>query len=185
VHGEEHGELAARRLERRDEPVQGRDVIDIRRPVQAHDGVGLQREPERLPRVARLDRRPQHLVGIDHDVADEIDLFDPDDGYYEYSAVTSNLEHTLVNLWHFMAGRGAHEKTNAQLKSGLAFRTVPTLAYAANSARLATVRTLHFTLFHRAALLLRPAARSILRLAKNPATEDLFMHIALELPCAA
>ena len=33
-----------------------------------------------------------------------------------------------------MAGRGAHEKTIAQLKSGLAFQTVPTLAYAANSA---------------------------------------------------
>ncbi len=39
-----------------------------------------------------------------------------------------------MNLWHFMAGRGAHEKTIAQLKSGLAFHTVPTLAYAANSA---------------------------------------------------
>ena len=58
----------------------------------------------------------------------------PDDGCYEYSAITSNLDYTLANLWHFMAGRGAHEKTIAQLKSGLAFHTVPTLAYAANSA---------------------------------------------------
>jgi len=47
------------------------------------------------------------------------------------------------------------------------------------------VQTLRFTLFHRAALLLRPAGRSILRLAKNPATEDLFMRINRELPCAA
>ena len=31
-------------------------------------------------------------------------------------------------------GRGNHEKTIAQLKSGLAFHTVPTLTYAANSA---------------------------------------------------
>ena len=149
----------------------------------------------------------------------QLDLFDPDDGYYEYSAVTSNLDYTLVNLWHFMAGRGAHEKTIAQLKSGLAFHTVPTLAYAANSAwqqlvalthnlltnfqidtgaeqrrrsrkhtalpRLSTVQTLRFTLFHRAALLLRPAGKSILRLAKNPATENLFRRIERELPCAA
>jgi hypothetical protein len=47
------------------------------------------------------------------------------------------------------------------------------------------VQTLRFTLFHRAALLLRPAGRSILRLAKNPATEDLFMRINRELSCAA
>ena len=64
----------------------------------------------------------------------QLDLFDPDDGYYEYSAVTSNLDFTLRNLWHFIAGRGGHEKTIAQLKGGLAFHTVPTMAYAANSA---------------------------------------------------
>jgi hypothetical protein len=64
----------------------------------------------------------------------QLDLFDPDDGYYEYSAVTSNLDYSLRNLWHFMAGRGGHEKTIAQLKGGLAFHTVPTMAYAANSA---------------------------------------------------
>jgi len=64
----------------------------------------------------------------------QLDLFDPDDGYYEYSAVTSNLDFTLRSLWHFMAGRGGHEKTIAQLKGGLAFHTVPTMAYAANSA---------------------------------------------------
>jgi hypothetical protein len=149
----------------------------------------------------------------------QLNLFDPDDGSYEYSAITSNLQYTLANLWYFMAGRGAHEKTIAQLKSGLAFHTVPTLAYAANSAwqqlvalthnlltnfqidtgaeqrrrsrkhtalpRLATVQTLRFTLFHRAALLVRPAGKSILRLAKNPATEDLFTRIDRELSCPA
>lgn len=149
----------------------------------------------------------------------QLDLFDPDDGYYEYSAITSNLDYTLANLWHFMAGRGAHEKTIAQLKTGLAFHTVPTLAYAANSAwqqlvvlthnlltnfqidtgaeqrrrtrkhtalpRLSTVQTLRFTLFHRAALLLRPGGRSILRLAKNAATEQLFTRIERELGCTA
>ncbi|MGH9256424.1 MAG: IS1380 family transposase [Vicinamibacterales bacterium] len=64
----------------------------------------------------------------------QLDLFDPDDGSYEYSAVTSNLGFTLANLWRFVCGRGNHEKTIAQLKSGLAFHTVPTMAYAANSA---------------------------------------------------
>lgn len=64
----------------------------------------------------------------------QLDLFDPNDGHYEYSAVTSNLGFTVRNLWYFMAGRGNHEKTIAQLKGGLAFHTVPTMAYAANSA---------------------------------------------------
>ncbi len=165
--------------------------------------------------VAIYRRRVKHRTAKNF----QLDLFDPDDGYYEYSAITSNLDYALANLWHFMAGRGAHEKTIAQLKSGLAFHTVPTLAYAANSAwqqlvalthnlltnfqidtgaeqrrrsrkhtalpRLSTVQTLRFTLFHRAALLVCPAGKSILRLAKNPATENLFTRIERELPCAA
>jgi hypothetical protein len=165
--------------------------------------------------VAIYRRRVRHRTAKNF----QLDLFDPNDGYYEYSAITSNLNYTLTNLWHFMAGRGAHEKTIAQLKSGLAFHTVPTLAYAANSAwqqlvalthnlltnfqidtgaeqrrrsrkhtalpRLSTVQTLRFTLFHRAALLVRPAGKTILRLAKNPATENLFTRIERELPGAA
>lgn len=64
----------------------------------------------------------------------QLDLFDLNDGYDEYSAVASNLSLTIPHLWHFMTGRGNHEKTIRQLKSGLAFHTVPTNAYAANSA---------------------------------------------------
>jgi len=64
----------------------------------------------------------------------QLDLFDPDDGHYEYSAITSNLGFTVANLWYFMAGRGNHERTIGHLKGGLAFHTVPTMAYAANSA---------------------------------------------------
>jgi hypothetical protein len=64
----------------------------------------------------------------------QLDLFDPNDGSYEYSAVASNLSLTIRNLWHFMGGRGNHEKTIGQLKGGLAFHNVPTNAYAANSA---------------------------------------------------
>src|SRR4030095_14123136 len=40
----------------------------------------------------------------------QLDLFDPNDGHYEYSAVTSNLDLSLANLWYFMCGRGNHEK---------------------------------------------------------------------------
>ena len=52
-------------------------------------------------------------------------------------------------------------------------------------ARLSTVQTLRFTLFHRAAALVRPAGRAVLRLTSNPATERLFARIEQALPCAA
>ena len=64
----------------------------------------------------------------------QLDLFHPDDGHYEYSVVTSNKPIGAVALWHFMAGRGAQEKTLAELKDGFAFDSVPTNHYAANSA---------------------------------------------------
>ena len=64
----------------------------------------------------------------------QLDLCDPNDGHYEYSAVTSHLALTVRNLWYFACGRGNHEKTSAQLKTGLAFHSVPTQTYAANSA---------------------------------------------------
>jgi hypothetical protein len=64
----------------------------------------------------------------------QLDLFHPDDGHYEYSAVTTNKQIGAVALWHFMAGRGAQEKTLAELKDGFAFDSVPTNHYAANSA---------------------------------------------------
>jgi len=64
----------------------------------------------------------------------QLDLFDPDNGYYEYSAVTTNLELQAPALWDFMAGRGAQEKTFAELKGQWALDTVPTRHYSANSA---------------------------------------------------
>jgi hypothetical protein len=81
-------------------------------------------------RVAIYRKHVQHRATKNY----QLDLFDPNDGHYEYSAVTSNLDLTLANLWWFACGRGNHEKTIAQLKTGLAFQTVPTMAYAANSA---------------------------------------------------
>ena len=39
----------------------------------------------------------------------QLDLFDPNDGHYEYSAVTSNLDLTLANLWRFACPRQSRE----------------------------------------------------------------------------
>jgi hypothetical protein len=64
----------------------------------------------------------------------QLDLFDPDDGYYEYSAVTTNLTLQAPALWDFMAGRGAQEKTFGELKGEWALDAVPTHHYGANSA---------------------------------------------------
>jgi hypothetical protein len=64
----------------------------------------------------------------------QLDLFNPEDGYYEYSAVSSNLELGAAALWDFMAGRGAQEKTFAELKGQWALDAVPTRHYAAKSA---------------------------------------------------
>ena len=64
----------------------------------------------------------------------QLDLFSPDDGHYEYSAVATNKTLEVRALWHFMAGRGAHEKTLAELKSQLAFEAIPTNDRYANAA---------------------------------------------------
>lgn len=64
----------------------------------------------------------------------QLDLFDPHDGYYEYSAVVTNKSVTGRTLWHFMNARGTHEKVYGELKSGFAFDCIPTHRYQANSA---------------------------------------------------
>ena len=64
----------------------------------------------------------------------QLDLFSADDGHFEYSAVATNKELTVSALWHFMAGRGAHEKTLAELKSQVAFEAIPTNDRYANTA---------------------------------------------------
>ena len=149
----------------------------------------------------------------------QLDLFDTNDGHWEYSAVASNLGFAIRPLWHFMCGRGLQEKTLGQLKSGLAFHTVPTRAYAANSAwqqlvalahnllanlqietgaacrpmtrkrtvlpRLQSVQTRRFVLFHRAAQLLHPRGRAVLRLTDNAATRGFFTNIQHALALAA
>jgi hypothetical protein len=64
----------------------------------------------------------------------QLDLFTPDDGHFEYSAVATNL-----TLDAFICGRGAQEKTIAKLKGVFALhssrraKTAPT-APGSNSA---------------------------------------------------
>lgn len=64
----------------------------------------------------------------------QLDLFSPDDGYFEYSAIATNKSLTPKNLWDFAAGRGAQEKTLAELRGQFALDVVPTSNYAANNA---------------------------------------------------
>lgn len=76
----------------------------------------------------------------------QLDLFDPDDGHYEYSAIATNKQLTGRNLWHFLNGRGSHEKAYAELRSGFAFHSVPSLKQAANAAwQVASVLAFNLT----------------------------------------
>ena len=63
----------------------------------------------------------------------QLELFQPDDGYYEYSMVVTNKIDSVATIWHFMAGRGAHEKTLGELKQNFAFGSVVTNDWDANS----------------------------------------------------
>jgi Transposase DDE domain group 1 len=64
----------------------------------------------------------------------QLDLFTPDDGHFEYAAVATNMALDLPALYAFVCGRGAQEKTIAELKGEFAFDVVPTRHYGANSA---------------------------------------------------
>ena len=64
----------------------------------------------------------------------QLDLFDPDDGYFEYSAIVTTKEVTGPTVWYFMCGRGTHEKVYGELKGSFAFDCLPTQRYHANSA---------------------------------------------------
>jgi hypothetical protein len=64
----------------------------------------------------------------------QLDLFTPDDGHFEYYAVATNMPIGLPALFAFVCGRGAQEKTLAELKGEFALDVVPTNHYGANSA---------------------------------------------------
>lgn len=84
----------------------------------------------RVFRVVVYRKQVQHETAKNF----QLDLFDPSNGHYEYSAVVTNKALGGPALWKFMCGRGTHEKAYAELKGGFAFDCVPTMRYAANSA---------------------------------------------------
>ena len=64
----------------------------------------------------------------------QLDLFDPNDGHFEYTAVVTKKELTGRTLWFFMCGCGTHVKVFGELKGVFAFDCVPTQRFEANSA---------------------------------------------------
>jgi hypothetical protein len=89
-----------------------------------------------IPQWRRVERIAIYRKRVGHEPVKgrQLDLFNPDDGYWEYSVVATNKTLALRALWHFANGRGAQEKIIAELKSGFAFDCIPTLRYAANTA---------------------------------------------------
>ena len=99
-----------------------------------------QKKWDRTERVVVYRKRVSHKSRKNF----QLDLFSPDDGHYEYSAVATNKSLQIAPLWHFMAGRGAHEKTFAELKQHFGFAAIPTNDAVANSAwQLISVMTLN------------------------------------------
>ncbi len=64
----------------------------------------------------------------------QLDLFTPDDGHFEYAAAATNMALDLPALHAFICGRGAQEKTIAELKGEFALDVIPTRHYGANTA---------------------------------------------------
>jgi len=89
-----------------------------------------------IPQWERSERVVVYRKRVAHESRKnfQLDMFSPDDGHYEYSAVATNKTLGIAALWHFMAGRGAHEKTLAELKHHVAFAAIPTNDRMANSA---------------------------------------------------
>jgi hypothetical protein len=101
-----------------------------------------QKRWDRTERVVVYRKRVSHKSRKNF----QLDLYSPDDGHFEYSAVATNKSLQIAPLWHFMAGRGAHEKTYAELKQNFAFAAIPTNDRQANSAwQLISVLALNLT----------------------------------------
>jgi len=80
-----------------------------------------------IPQWNRVQRVVVYRKQVFHETARnfQLDLFSPDDGHFEYSAVATNMNLGVPALWDFMAGRGGHEKTLGELKQNLAFDAIP------------------------------------------------------------
>lgn len=101
-----------------------------------HPGIEAFETTLRIEQWKLVQRVVVYRKHVHHDTAKnfQLDLFSPDDGTFEYSAVTTNQPLSLRALWDFMSGRGAQEKAFSELKNDLAFDVIPTNHYAANSA---------------------------------------------------
>lgn len=110
-------------------------VQSTRRWMRIEDTVSCAEHKVKVAQWGRVFRVVVYRKHVGHQTAKnfQLDLFDPADGHYEYSAVVTNKALGGTALWAFMCGRGAHEKAYAELKSGFAFDCVPTMKYAANS----------------------------------------------------
>lgn len=154
----------------------------------------------RLERVAIYRKRVNHQPVKGR----QLELFNPDDGFWEYSTVCTNKHLGLRALWHFHNGRGVQEKTIGELKGGFAFGCIPTNRYSANTAwqklsilahnivttlqletiaqdrpetakhttrfSMKSIATLRFEWLNKAARLIQPGGRPVIRLADNAAT---------------
>lgn len=89
-----------------------------------------------IPAWERVERIAIYRTRLNHKPVKgkQLDLFNPDDGYWEYSTVATNKTLDLRALWHFQNGRGVQEKVIGELKSGLAFASIPSKTYSANTA---------------------------------------------------
>jgi hypothetical protein len=87
-----------------------------------------------IPQWGRSQRVVIHRKRVFHETArnSQFDLFSPDDGHFEYSAVATNPEFGVAALWHFMAGRGGPEKTLGELEQLLGFAAIPSRDRQAN-----------------------------------------------------
>ncbi len=104
--------------------------LDRKLSIQALDTVLPIPQWNRTERVVIYRKRLNHRSSKSH----QLDLFNPDDGEWEYSVVATNKTLRPRALWHFQSGRGAQEKTIGELKSGFAFGSIPTNRYSANTA---------------------------------------------------
>lgn len=111
-------------------------IVRRRRWQRVDEGVECFEQRVRTPAWSRTLRVVIYRKRVMHRTAKnyQLDLFDPDDGYYEYSAIVTNKTLTGRTLWFFLCGRGTHEKVYGELKGGFAFDCVPTQRYEANSA---------------------------------------------------
>jgi hypothetical protein len=111
-------------------------VLATRTWTRVDDVVSCAEHEVEVARWGRCFRVVVYRRRVRHETAKnfQLDLFDPSNGHYEYSAVVTNKALGGPALWAFMCGRGVHEKVYGELKRGFAFDCVPTMRYAAHRA---------------------------------------------------